>query len=211
MTAFNPEKATVKTRHAVAHAQAMARELGHPELDGLHLLMAALKQDGGLVRPLLERAGVHGAAVERALSEEFAKRPRVSGGEVGVSRELRSALDLAAEEAEAIKDKFISTEHLVLAFLSPKAEKAGVKANRLLTALGASRDLVLTALAEMRGTQSVTSEEPEGTYEALAKYTRDLTGLARQQKLDPVIGRDAEIRRAIQVLSRRTKNNPVLI
>jgi ATP-dependent Clp protease ATP-binding subunit ClpB len=211
MAAFNPEKATVKTRHAVAHAQAMARELGHPEIDSLHLLMAALSQEGGLVRPLLERAGVHGAAIERAATAEFSKRPQVSGGSVGVSRELHTALDLAAAEAEALKDKFISTEHLVLAFLSDKAAKANVKASKLLRELGASRELVLSALQEMRGSQSVTTEDPEGTYEALAKYTRDLTGLARAQKLDPVIGRDSEIRRAIQVLSRRTKNNPVLI
>ena len=211
MAVFNPEKATVKTRHAVAHAQAMARELGHPEVDSLHLLAAAVAQDGGLVRPLLERAGVHGAAIERALAAEFAKRAKVSGGSLGVSRELHAALDQAADEAEALKDKFISTEHLVLAFLSPQAEKAGVKASKLLRELGAARDLVLSALQEMRGTQSVTSEDPEGTYEALAKYTRDLSGLARSGKLDPVIGRDTEIRRAIQVLSRRTKNNPVLI
>ncbi|MFO7563432.1 MAG: AAA family ATPase [Enhygromyxa sp.] len=211
MAAFNPEKATVKTRHAVAHAQAIARELGHPEVDSLHLLSAAVTQDGGLVRPLLERAGVHGAAIERALASEFSKRPKVSGGSLGVSRELHAALDLAASEAEALKDKFISTEHLVLAFLSPQADKQAVKAGKLLRELGASRDLVLSALQEMRGTQSVTTEDPEGTYEALAKYTRDLSGLARAGKLDPVIGRDAEIRRAIQVLSRRTKNNPVLI
>jgi ATP-dependent Clp protease ATP-binding subunit ClpB len=211
MPAFNPEKATVKTRHAVAHAQATARELNHPEVDSLHLLSAAIAQEGGLVRPLLERAGVHGAAIERAVAREFSRRPQVSGGSLGVSRELHAALDLAAGEAEALKDKFISTEHLVLAFLSPQADKASVKAGKLLRELGASRELVLSALQEMRGSQSVTTEDPEGTYEALAKYTRDLTGLARQQKLDPVIGRDAEIRRAIQVLSRRTKNNPVLI
>jgi ATP-dependent Clp protease ATP-binding subunit ClpB len=211
MAVFNPEKTTVKTRHAIAHAQAMARELGHPEVDSLHLLMAAVSQEGGLVRPLLERAGIHGAAIERAVTSEFSKRPKVSGGNLGVSRELHTALDLAAGEAEALKDKFVSTEHIVLALLSDAAGKAGIKAGKLLRELGAARELVLSALQEMRGNQSVTTEDPEGTYEALAKYTRDLTGLARAQKLDPVIGRDAEIRRAIQVLSRRTKNNPVLI
>ena len=211
MAAFNPEKTTVKTRHAIAHAQAMAREFGHPEVDTLHLLMAALVQDGGLVRPLLERAGVHGTAIERAIKAEFGKRPQVSGANLSVSRELHTTLDLAADEADALKDKFVSTEHLVLALLSDKARKASVKASKLLAELGASRELVLSALQEMRGNQSVTTEDPEGTYEALAKYTRDLTGLAKAQKLDPVIGRDTEIRRAIQVLSRRTKNNPVLI
>jgi ATP-dependent Clp protease ATP-binding subunit ClpB len=212
MAAFNPEKTTVKTRHAIAHAQAMARELGHPEVDSLHLLMAAVSQEGGLVRPLLERAGIHGAAIERAVTSEFSKRAKVSGGSnLGVSRELHAALDLSAGEAEALKDKFVSTEHIVLALLSDAANKAGIKAGKLLRDVGATRELVLSALQEMRGNQSVTTEDPEGTYEALAKYTRDLTGLARAQKLDPVIGRDAEIRRAIQVLSRRTKNNPVLI
>jgi len=211
MAAFNPEKATVKTRHALAHAQAMARELGHPEVGSLHLLMAAVQQEGGLVRPLLERAGIHGAALERAISAELAKRARGSSGNVGVGRDLRTMLDLAADEADALKDKFISTEHLVLALLSSAAEKAGIEAARLLRSLGANRDLLLSALQEVRGTQSVTTEDPEGTYESLAKYTRDLTELAHAQKLDPVIGRDSEIRRAIQVLSRRTKNNPILI
>ncbi|PRQ04908.1 ATP-dependent chaperone ClpB [Enhygromyxa salina] len=211
MAAFNPEKATVKTRHAIAHAQAMARDLHHAQVDSLHLLIAAISQDGGLVRPLLERAGVHGAAIERAVSTEFGKRSQVSGADLSVSRELHATLDLAADEAEALKDKFISSEHLVLAMLSDRADKAQIKATRILRELGASRELVLSALQEMRGSQSVTTEDPEGTYEALAKYTRDLSGLARAQKLDPVIGRDAEIRRAIQVLSRRTKNNPVLI
>ena len=211
MAAFNPEQATVKTRHAIAHAQAMARELAHPEVDSLHLLMAAVQQDGGLVRPLLERAGVHGAAIERAVSQAFAGRPQVRGAELGVARELRATLDLAADEAAALHDKYISTEHIVLALLSDAATKQRIRAAAVLGELGATRELLLSALQEVRGSQSVTSEDPEGTYEALAKYTRDLTGLARAQKLDPVIGRDSEIRRAIQVLSRRTKNNPVLI
>ena len=212
MPAFNPEKATVKTRHALAHAQAMARELGHPEVNSLHLLMATIQQEGGLCRPLLERAGVHGQALERALSEAFSRQPRISGGaSQGVSSELHRALDLAAGEAELLQDKFLSTEHLVLAFLSDAATQAKVLASKILRELGASRDLVLSALRELRGTQSVDSEDPESTYEALDKYCRDLTVLAKRDKLDPVIGRDTEIRRAIQVLSRRTKNNPVLI
>jgi ATP-dependent Clp protease ATP-binding subunit ClpB len=211
MPAFDPEQTTVKTRQAVAHAQAMARDLGHPEISSLHLLMAALQQDGGLARPLLERSGVHGGAVERALSTELGKQPRVSGGDARPSPELMRCLDLAAGEAEALKDKFVSMEHIVLAALSDGARKARVRAAALLEQLGASRELVLSALAEMRGAQTVDTDRPEDKYEALAKYCRDLTALARQHKLDPVIGRDAEIRRAIQVLSRRTKNNPVLI
>jgi ATP-dependent Clp protease ATP-binding subunit ClpB len=211
MAVFNPEQATVKTRQAIAHAQAMARELEHPELTSLHLLMATVQQDGGLVRPLLERAGVHGNALQRAVTDEFAKQPHVAGGSLRPSSELSRALDLAAVEAEVLHDKFVSTEHLVLGFLSDNAKKHGVRAAKVLENLGASRDLVLSALSEMRGGQSVDTETPEDTYEALAKYCRDLTSLARENKLDPVIGRDAEIRRALQVLSRRTKNNPVLI
>ncbi len=211
MATFDPEKTTVKTRHALAHAQAMARELGHPELTSLHLLMAMVQQDGGLVRPLLERAGVHGAAVERAISENFSLLPRIDGGELRPSKELGHALDAATTEALQLRDRFLSTEHLLLAFLSDAAERHRVKASDVLGKLGATRDLLLSALSEVRGAQQADSESPEDKYEALAKYTRDLTALAREQHLDPVIGRDVEIRRAIQVLSRRTKNNPVLI
>jgi len=211
MAAFSAESSTIKTRHALAHAQAMARELGHPEVTSLHLLMAALGQEGGLVAPLLERAGVHASAVERALHSELARLPRTSGADLHPSRELIAALDRAASEAETLRDKFVSTEHLVLALLADGPSKARSLAGELLRGLGASRDLVLSALRDVRGTQTVDTEEPEGKYEALDKYTRDLTALARKQKLDPVIGRDSEIRRAIQVLSRRTKNNPVLI
>jgi ATP-dependent Clp protease ATP-binding subunit ClpB len=213
MAAFNAESATVKTRHALAHAQAIAKDLGHPELTSLHLLTACVQQDGGLVRPLLERAGVHGAAIDRVLSRELGKLPKVSGGDLRVAKELGDLLDLAAGEAEALKDKFVSTEHVVLALLSDKAEhgRNSIKAAAVLRELGASRELVLSALREVRGTQTVDTEDPEGKYEALEKYARDLTALARGEKLDPVIGRDIEIRRALQVLSRRTKNNPVLI
>ncbi len=211
MAVFNAESATVKTRHALAHAQAMARELGHPEITSIHLLTATMQQDDGLARPLLERAGVHGAAVDRLLQQQLAKTPKVHGGDVRPSRELGESLDLAAQEAKSLKDKFVSTEHLLLAFLSDKAVRAGIKAAALLRELGADRDLVLSALREVRGTQTVETENPEATYEALAKYARDLTALAKAEKLDPVIGRDAEIRRTLQVLARRTKNNPVLI
>ena len=211
MSAFDPEKTTVKTRQALAHAQAMARELGHPELTTLHLLMAAVQQEGGLVRPLLERAGAHGDAVERAISAAFSLLPRVAGGDLRPSREFGHALDQAALEAQQLHDRFLSTEHLVLAFVADPLRRRGVKAGEVLRDLGVTRELLLSALAEVRGSQQVDSDTPEGTYEALEKYTRDLTALARAQRLDPVIGRDVEIRRAIQVLSRRTKNNPVLI
>jgi ATP-dependent Clp protease ATP-binding subunit ClpB len=211
MAVFNAESATVKTRHALAHAQAMARELGHPEITSTHLLTATMQQDDGLARPLLERAGVHGAAIDRLLQQHLAKLPKVQGVDVRPSRELGESLDLAAVEAKSLKDKFVSTEHLLLAFLNDKAVRSGIKAALLLRELGADRDLVLSALREVRGSQSVDTENPEATYEALSKYARDLTALAKQEKLDPVIGRDDEIRRTLQVLARRTKNNPVLI
>lgn len=211
MAAFQAESATVKTRHALAHAQAMTQELGHPEVTTLHLLAATVGQDGGLVRPLLERAGVHGAALDRVVSANLSRLPKVRGADVRPAREFMAALDLAATEAERLHDKFVSTEHLVLAFLRDDAEGHGVKAHALLRELGASAELVLAALHEVRGTQSVQTQDPESTYEALTKYALDLTALARKEALDPVIGRDSEIRRALQVLSRRTKNNPVLI
>ena len=211
MAVFNPETATVKTRHAIAHAQAMTRELGHPELTSLHLLMAALQQEGGLVTPLLERTGVHASAVERAVKAELARQPRTQGSEPRPSRELNELLDLAADEAETLHDRFVSSEHLILACFNPKAIKQKIRAAEVLTKLGGSRELLLSALSEIRGTQTVQDDSPEDKYEVLNKYCRDLTQAAHQGKLDPVIGRDVEIRRAIQVLSRRTKNNPVLI
>ncbi|MBK7825131.1 ATP-dependent chaperone ClpB [Nannocystis sp.] len=211
MAVFNPETATVKTRHAIAHAQAMTRELGHPELTSLHLLMAALQQEGGLVTPLLERTGVHASAVERAVKAELARQPRTQGSEPRPSRELNELLDLAADEAETLHDRFVSSEHLILACFNPKAIKQKIRAAEVLTKLGGSRELLLSALSEIRGTQTVQDDSPEDKYEVLSKYCRDLTQAAHQGKLDPVIGRDVEIRRAIQVLSRRTKNNPVLI
>ncbi len=211
MSTFSPESATVKTRNALAHAQAMAKQLGHPEVTSVHLLAATTEQDGGLIGPLLERAGVHRAAVRRAVTEALGKLPKVSGAELRVSRELAHALDLAATEASDLKDKFVSTEHLLLAFVSDRASRKEVRASAVLQQLGVSRDLLLSALHDVRGNQSVDTDDPEGTYEALSKYARDLTALARQDGLDPVIGRDVEVRRALQVLSRRTKNNPVLI
>ncbi|MBV1858930.1 MAG: AAA family ATPase, partial [Nannocystaceae bacterium] len=211
MPTFQAESATVKTRHALAHAQAMTAELGHPEVTTLHLLAAAAGQEGGLVRPLLERAGVHGGALDRAVSESLGRLPKVQGADIRPARGLIAALDLAAVEAERLHDKYVSTEHLVLAFLLDDAQRHGIKAHALLRGLGASGELMLAALREVRGTQSVQTEHPESTYEALTKYALDLTALARNETLDPVIGRDAEIRRALQVLSRRTKNNPVLI
>ncbi len=211
MSAFQAENATVKTRQAIAHAHAMARELNHPELNSLHLLLALLQQDGGLARPLLERAGAHAGAVERAVSQQFATQPRVTGAAVGPSQELIKTLDLAAAQADALKDRFVSAEHILLAMLSDEGERDRVRASAVLRGVGLTKDLLLSALAELRGNQRVDTEEPESRYEALSKYCRDLSDLARKGKLDPVVGRDQETRRTLQVLSRRTKNNPVLI
>src|SRR5690606_27761939 len=138
---------------------------------------------------------VHQSAVQRALSAALGTLPRVSGADLRVARELGEALDLAAKEAADLKDKFVSTEHLLLALVSDAARRKDVRAARVLHELGANRDLLLSALRDVRGSQTADTEDPEGTYEALAKYARDLTALAKQEKLDPVIGRDAEIRR----------------
>ncbi|MEZ4430713.1 MAG: Clp protease N-terminal domain-containing protein, partial [Nannocystaceae bacterium] len=195
MAVFNPEKITVKTRHAIAHAQAMAGELNHPEVTSLHLLSAAIEQDGGLAGPLLERAGVHTSAARRALTAEFGRQPRVSGDvEATPSRELRALLDLAAGEAEALRDKYMSTEHILLACVHDQAVSKKIRAAQLLRELGVNRELLLSALKDLRGTQTVDTEHPEGKYEVLSRYCRDLTEAAAAPKHDPVIGRDVEIR-----------------
>ncbi len=139
MAVFNPESTTVKTRQALAHAQAMAKQLGHPEVNTLHLLLSAAQQDGGLTRPLLERAGVHGAALQRAITSAFSQMPQVSGGDLRPSRELGEALELAAAEAEALHDRYVSTEHLILGFQSPQASRKGVKAAAVLAELPVGR------------------------------------------------------------------------
>ncbi len=200
---------TEKAQEAMIQAQSLAGEYSHGQIEGEHLLLALLRQTDGVVPLIVQGLGLQPGVLAQQVQGELARRPKVYGGaaQVGLSRELAQTLDRAAKIAAEMHDEFISTEHLLLALAE---ERAGNVA-RILHGYGLTRDAILRALAGIRGSQRVTSQTPESTYQALDKYGRDLTDLARRGKLDPVIGRDEEIRRVIQVLSRRTKNNPVLI
>jgi ATP-dependent Clp protease ATP-binding subunit ClpB len=206
-------KLTQKAQGGLRQAQAKALRYGHQEVDGEHLMVALLEQEGGLVPRLLERMEVPVAQVKARLEQDLEARPRVTGGasEVGkvyVTQRFNKLLVKAGDEAKRLKDEYISVEHLLLAFVD---ERRGTVAGRILCELGVSRDGLLAALQMIRGNQRVTSDNPEGQYEALEKYGADLVALARGGALDPVIGRDTEIRSVIRILSRKTKNNPVLI
>ncbi len=201
------DRMTTKAQEAVRTAVDLASRRGNPELYPEHLLRAILDQDGGVGGPLLQKTGADPANILRALDAKIDAYPRVSGGaEPNLSRRALAVLQKAEDEAKALKDDFISTEHVLLA-----AAKVDKDIQALLERGGVSHDKLLKALAGVRGNQRVTDRDPEGKFQALEKYTRDLTALARRGKIDPVIGRDEEIRRVMQVLSRRTKNNPVLI
>jgi ATP-dependent Clp protease ATP-binding subunit ClpB len=202
------EKLTVMSQEAFQRAQAKAQEMGHPEIRSEHLLWSFLEQEENIVNSVLAKIGASPEALRADVDRILARAPRVSGGgEVAIGPSLRGIMDAAEKEAAQLKDEYVSTEHLLLAMVKEPANEAG----RVLRAAGVSEEAALKALASVRGSQRITDPEPEGKFKALEKYTRDLTGLARQGKLDPVIGREDEIRRIIQVLSRRTKNNPVLI
>jgi len=195
------DKFTEKAQEALQEASELARGLGQQAIEPEHLILALIRQHEGVARTLLERAGVSVQALEPALVSLVERLPGVSGGQPYLSSALQKALDQAEQEAERLKDEYVSTEHLLLALADSKALKDA----------GARHDALLRALRQIRGSQRVTDQNPESKYQALEKYGRDLTKLAAEGKLDPVIGRDEEIRRVIQVLSRRTKNNPVLI
>ncbi|WP_103662825.1 ATP-dependent chaperone ClpB [Microbacterium sp. CJ77] len=204
---------TQKTQEALHDAQTKALRFGHQEVDGEHLLLALLDQGEGLVAPLLARSGADVDRLREDLTAELDKRPRVTGsgaeaGKVYVTQRLNRVLDAADQEARRLKDEYVSVEHLVVALLDEGSASA---AGRILARHGVTRDGFLGTLTEVRGSQRVTSATPEGTYEALAKYGRDLVADAAAGRLEPVIGRDAEIRRTVQILSRKSKNNPVLI
>ena len=204
---------TQKSQEALHDAQTKALRFGHTEVDGEHLLLALLDQAEGLVAPLLARAGADPARLREELEAELGRRPRVSGpgvtpGQVRVTQRLSRLLDTADVEARRLKDEYVSVEHLVIALVEEGSQSAS---GRLLRDQGLTRDSFLAALTEVRGHQRVTSATPEGTYEALGKYGRDLVEAAKAGKLEPVIGRDSEIRRTVQILSRKSKNNPVLI
>ncbi len=202
------DKFTIKAREALEAAQKIASSNENQQIVPLHLLAALLEQSEGVVVPIIKRLGLEPELILQRVNERIGKLPKVSGVEAGegIDRELGKVLEGAFAQAERMGDEYIASEHLVLAILDSRGEASSVLASS-----GVSRDNFLTAMKDVRGTVKVTSENAEDKYEALKKYTRDMTALARQGKLDPVIGRDEEIRRIMQVLSRRTKNNPVLI
>ena len=204
---INPDKLTVKSGEAINEAVALARRAGNPQVYDLHLLLALLGQDEGIVVPVLQKLGVSVAAVRENAEREAARYPKQSDAQPNLSRELNQVFDRAEKDAKELGDDFVSAEHLLLALSDVK----GTDSRRLLNEAGATRENLLEALQQVRGSHRVSDQNPENQYQALQRYTRDLTEAARKGKLDPVIGRDEEIRRVIQVLSRRTKNNPVLI
>src|SRR5438128_6932154 len=202
------DKLTLKAQEALQAAQSHASEKGHPQVAPEHLLWALIEQKDGVVLPILQKLGVNLQTIARDLADAVAKLPKVSGqAELYVSPALNRILEDAFKEADQFKDEYVSTEHLLIALANAKSEAAG----NLLHENGITKDAILKVLVSIRGTQKITDQNPEEKYQALQRYTRDLTELARKGKLDPVIGRDEEIRRVIQILSRRTKNNPVLI
>ncbi|GAB4168119.1 MAG: ATP-dependent chaperone ClpB [Terrimicrobiaceae bacterium] len=204
---MNPEKLTAKMQEAVSNAVQDATSRGNPEVSVDHLMAALLSQSDGLTRPLLEKLGASPEALSSQVSAELARRSKVSGGSMpALGQDLRKVISAAEGEMAKLKDEFLSAEHVLLAIADSQTTSG-----RLLREAGCSRDKILKALAAVRGNQRITDQDPESKYQTLEKYGRDLTELARKGKIDPVIGRDDEIRRTMQVLSRRTKNNPVLI
>ncbi|MDR1165771.1 MAG: ATP-dependent chaperone ClpB [Deltaproteobacteria bacterium] len=203
------DKFTIKSQEALADAQTLAERRSHQEITPLHLASSLIQTPDGLTRPILGKAGVPASLLLNALEAELNKLPQISGPGVTsyTGPELKKTLDLSLAEAEKMKDDYVSTEHLLLGILDNRDNVAA----QILLDKGLTRDLIFQTLKEIRGQQRVTDQNPEEKYQALQKFTRDLTDEARRQKLDPVIGRDDEIRRVMQVLSRRTKNNPVLI
>jgi len=201
------DRFTVRSREAIDGARRLAEKSGHPDLTPEHLLFVLLEEKEGVARSVLDRLGADVTGLRAALGDTLARTPRVTGAAapLALSRRIAQTFEHAAATAGELKDEYVSIEHLVLALLRDK------ETGRLLERSGVTRDGFLAALKEIRGAQRVTDLEPEAKYQVVEKYTRDLTALARQGKLDPVIGRDGEIRRVMQVLSRRTKNNPVLL
>jgi ATP-dependent Clp protease ATP-binding subunit ClpB len=203
------DRLTVKSQEALAEAQRIAERAGNQQIDVEHLALALVRQKDGLTPGLLNKLGADPTTIAGELEQELKRLPQVSGsgaGQVTITARLNDVFSGAEQEAERLKDDYISTEHLLLAIMDVGGVGAGIFKRH-----GATKDRIYSALTAIRGSQRVTDQEPEEKFQALAKYSRDLTDLARKGKLDPVIGRDEEIRRVIQVLSRRTKNNPVLI
>jgi ATP-dependent Clp protease ATP-binding subunit ClpB len=202
------DRLTVKAQEALQAAQEMGARSGHQQIEPLHLLWALVAQGDGVVPPLLEKLGVPPGRLGAEVEQQLGRLPKVSGvGEQYLSRASNEVLEHAFDEAQRLKDEYVSTEHILLAIAGAERDPAG----QLLAREGATHDAILQAMTAIRGSHRVTSQNPEATYRALEQYARDLTELARRGKLDPVIGRDEEIRRVMQILARRTKNNPVLI
>ncbi len=203
---MNIDKYTQKAQEAIFQAQRLAQDLNHQAIEPAHLLLALIQQEDGVVPAVITRIAGSVLAIRQELTQELERRPKVygSGGEVGLSRQAADVLSTAERYAKGMQDDYVSTEHILLGLTE------SIEGKRL-SQYGITKESILKALATVRGTQRVTSQNPEATYQALEKYGRDLTAMARQGKLDPVIGRDEEIRRVIQILSRRTKNNPALI
>src|SRR5258705_8847689 len=200
------DKLTVKAQESVSRAQEIAQQRDHSEISPLHLLAALLAEEEGVVKPVLQKLGADPARIAQIVGTELERLPKATGTQLGLSRETQDVLNQAQKEADRLKDEYVSTEHLLLALAEVKS-----LARDILSVNGVKHSVILTALKDIRGGQRVTDQDPEAKYQALQRYGRDLVELARQGKLDPVIGRDEEIRRTMQVLSRRTKNNPVLI
>ena len=203
------DKFTQKAQEAVQQSQVLAAEQSHQQIDPMHLLVALVEQPEGVVQAVLSKVGIQPGAVAQEARAKFGSIPKVTGAEGGthMAPSLNEIFQQAHKETERFKDEYVSTEHLFLAICGRKSDPTG----KLVNQMGASHDVILQALVSVRGTQRVTDQHPEAKYQALERYAVDMTEAARQSKLDPVIGRDEEIRRVIQVLSRRTKNNPVLI
>jgi ATP-dependent Clp protease ATP-binding subunit ClpB len=203
------DKLTVKAQEAFSRANDLASEHGNPELQPVHVLAALLEDREGIIVPLLSKMGVRPEQVQQSVMAEIERLPKVSGSaaQATLSNEAQDMLDRAFKQADQFKDEYVSTEHLLLGIAQLKRDKA----KGILSSMGGTYDAILKALTGIRGNQKVTDQNPEAKYQALERYARDLTDLARRGKLDPVIGRDDEVRRVVQVLSRRTKNNPVLI
>src|SRR6516162_5006699 len=200
------DRLTAKMQEALQESQSLASNLHHQELTPEHLMLALLRQPDGLVRPLLEKLEVRTQSIEERLVSELSKRPKISGGEQYLGNELRTLLSSAEGEMSRLKDEFVSVEHVLMALVNSQSA-----AGRILRGTGVTSEKLMQSIAAIRGSQRVTDQNPENKYQTLEKYGRDLTEAARKGKIDPVIGRDNEIRRVMQVLSRRTKNNPVLI
>src|SRR5262245_50177151 len=205
------DKFTIKSQEAIQQANDIASQHGNPEMLPLHLLAALLQDREGVVPPVLTKVGANPAQIEGEVNVRIGRLPQVSGAaaQPHLSAAMQKVLDQAFKEADKLKDEYVSTEHLLLATVQDKDKNN--EARQILAAAGVTYDAILKALTAVRGSQRVTDQNPEGKFQALERYAKDLTELARRGKLDPVIGRDDEVRRVVQVLSRRTKNNPVLI